>query len=219
MRLRIPLDVLCPDWFMTLVKNHRRRYSQAEVIAFAMALLYGFSLHWTKKRKSLEPYFYHDLRGIAKLLCSGFDLVYVIAYAVHEFIEDNHWSQEDLAYIFGSRIGLLVFYLSKQPRELFARRKDRVLDYIRILSEGVRWDWGVAVIKLFDRYDNTHDVSALNDQEKERLFYETHFYYIPYFEESRQFIPRRFLKSYDRALRDVKTVCSAYFNAKLSVLG
>src|SRR5437868_4321778 len=106
---------------------------------FEMALVYAFQLHIEQTRKGGEiPYVAHLLGVASTVIEAGGDEDQAIAALLHDAIEDQDTTREEIEANFGARVARIVANVSDMPKEGTERtadnwreRKEGYLEHLR----------------------------------------------------------------------------------------
>jgi (p)ppGpp synthase/HD superfamily hydrolase len=132
---------------------------------FEMALLYAFQLHSTQTRKGGSiPYIGHLLGVASTVIEAGGDEDQAIAALLHDAIEDQDCTPQQIGAIFDARVAGIVLHLSDLAPEGEQRdaanwrwRKERYLTHLR------EADHDVLLVALADKlYDARSTLHALH---------------------------------------------------------
>lgn len=175
---------------------------------FIKALLKVIELHRLRLRKSGESYLIHDLRCAAMALAANLPIEMAIIMLIHEFIEDDGWTYEQVIEEFGEEIAEVVLALSKPPK-VFLTRLDRIMSHLEILKKASS-NWKVPMGKSIDREENTHDTAGLGETDQKQLYSETESLFLPWFEDSQKFIPKKYKNVYAMITIRIKNACINY---------
>lgn len=201
-------------------ENHFEDVTDREMSLFGRGYHFSLHNHRRRQRKSKQSYYYHDCRCAARALTTRFRnpetsaIEIATIMFVHEAIEDDGWTRDKLFAIFGEPITGTVVDLSKKPKDLFGSRRERIMDADSILRAATPTNSRVPIAKCLDRLDNTTDTAGLKMRDRRRLFIETRKIFIPYFDWSREFIPKEFQPFYNDWLLSIKFACDNYFRTQ-----
>ncbi len=137
----------------------------------ADAIIYAFEAHEgaTRKDKKL-PYIVHPLRVYASLREVGVtDCAVLVSALLHDTIEDAGKTKEELAQLFGEKVGEYVDYLSDDKSLPRDERKVKVRERLKDAPIEVK------LIKIADRLDNvlSVEISGWTDEKKRKYLKES----------------------------------------------
>lgn len=210
-------DITPREPALALFKNTSvfKNASPAAVKRFTEAFSLSIATHSTVPRKSGESYYRHDCRVAARVM-SWFDhdLDLVTAVLLHEFIEDDGYTEEMLKNDFGESITNLVVAVTKSPKKQFGDdRLARLEDHIERMKKMIPHDWRVVAIKIGDRLENTTDTAGLSDEDKENLFSETESHLLPHFRWAVQHVPIEYQKVIKISIQEIEFACDNYWRS------
>lgn len=126
MKILLPREPAITFWS----KNHFVDLSDSKLGRIARGYHFSLSNHSDKKRKSGQSYFYHDCDCANMARSAGLPPEMIVTMFAHEAIEDDEWTWEMLAEVFGIQVANSVAGVSKKPKPFFSRRIDRLNDHI-----------------------------------------------------------------------------------------
>ena len=129
--------------------------------------------HRGQTRRSGEPYITHPVE-VAKILASmQMDHESLMAALLHDVVEDTSVSLNELEYIFGSEVSLLVDGVTKLTKiEQKDRSKNQAESFRKTLMAMVK-DIRVILVKLADRLHNMRTIHNLDTNKRRRISKET----------------------------------------------
>lgn len=195
---------------MLWADHHFENATDDELALFAKAYQFSMANHTDRPRQSGESYYRHDCRIAARVLKAGFGMTLAAAMLIHEIIEDDYWTVEQVAEKFGQEIAKIVNAVSKRSKSEFPLREDRLNDHLLRMREVIPNCWQVAVAKCVDRLDNATDTAALSAEEKLQLFTETEDYFLPLFAWSTKYIPKKYQSFYLIYIQEIEFACDNF---------
>jgi len=123
--------------------------------------------HKDQKRLTGEPYFNHVLFTAQKLAEVGMDAPTISAGFLHDTIEDDHLTEDEVRKEFGEEILFLIKGVTKLGK-LRYRGLERHTESLRKLFIATAQDVRVLVIRLADRLHNVITLDGHPNQEKRR---------------------------------------------------
>lgn len=192
--------------------NHFVGVSELEMARFGRAFHCSASYHTDTVRKSGESYYRHDCRVASRILNAGFPIDLATDALLHEFIEDDGWTIEQIARDFGEESAFVVDSVSKGPKTDFPDgRIERLDDHIEKMRQAIPRNWKAAALKCCDRLDNITDTAGLNDEDERRLFEETETHFLPLFRWARELIPQEFRRTFNGWILEIEFHCDNYW--------
>ncbi|NYT77333.1 bifunctional (p)ppGpp synthetase/guanosine-3',5'-bis(diphosphate) 3'-pyrophosphohydrolase [Alcaligenaceae bacterium] len=142
---------------------------------------YRFSdqAHLGQFRASGEPYISHPIAVTE--ICAGWklDADSLMAALLHDVIEDQNVSKQELAEKFGPDVAEIVDGVSKLDRLEFATKAEQQAESFRKMLLAMARDVRVILIKLADRLHNMRTLGAVSIEKRRRVARETLDIYTP----------------------------------------
>ncbi|MDY7578404.1 bifunctional (p)ppGpp synthetase/guanosine-3',5'-bis(diphosphate) 3'-pyrophosphohydrolase [Herbaspirillum sp. RTI4] len=142
---------------------------------------YRFSdeMHLGQMRKSGEPYISHPL-AVAEI-CADWklDAQAMMAALLHDVIEDQGVTKEELIERFGAPVAALVDGLSKLDKIEFQSQIEAQAENFRKMLLAMARDVRVILVKLADRLHNMRTLGSMPPDKKRRIASETMEVYVP----------------------------------------
>ncbi len=142
---------------------------------------YRFSdeAHLGQFRASGEPYISHPIAVTE--ICAGWklDAAALMAALLHDVMEDQGITKQELIERFGTEVAELVDGLSKLDRLEFASKAEQQAESFRKMLLAMARDVRVILIKLADRLHNMRTLGAVAPQKRRRVARETLDIYSP----------------------------------------
>ncbi|MDT0216431.1 bifunctional (p)ppGpp synthetase/guanosine-3',5'-bis(diphosphate) 3'-pyrophosphohydrolase [Alcaligenes sp. AB3] len=142
---------------------------------------YRFSdqAHLGQFRASGEPYISHPIAVTE--ICAGWklDTDALMSALLHDVIEDQDVTKQELAEKFGTDVAEIVDGLSKLERLEFATKTQQQADSFRKMLLAMSRDVRVILIKLADRLHNMRTLDAVKPEKRRRVAQETLDIYAP----------------------------------------
>lgn len=154
------------------------QYPKESLVGRAYA--FAAEAHKNAKRASGDPYFSH-VAAVAEMVAAwGLDETSIAAALLHDVAEDTPYTLADLERRFGAEVRFLVEGLTKlsvPPHKMEAAEveKENLRKFIVSFAEDLR----VLLIKLADRLHNMRTLSALPDERRKKIAWETLEIYAP----------------------------------------
>lgn len=142
---------------------------------------YRFSdqAHLGQFRASGEPYISHPIAVTE--ICAGWklDVDSLMAALLHDVMEDQGVTKQELAERFGMDVAEIVDGLSKLDRLEFATKAQQQAESFRKMLLAMARDVRVILIKLADRLHNMRTLGAVSNEKRRRIARETLDIYTP----------------------------------------
>ncbi|MBB5214084.1 RelA/SpoT family protein [Parapusillimonas granuli] len=135
--------------------------------------------HLGQFRASGEPYISHPITVTE--ICAGWklDADSLMAALLHDVIEDQGVTKQELAEKFGTDVSEIVDGLSKLDRLEFATKAEQQAESFRKMLLAMARDVRVILIKLADRLHNMRTLGAVSPEKRRRIARETLEIYTP----------------------------------------
>ena len=135
--------------------------------------------HLGQFRASGEPYISHPITVTE--ICAGWklDADSLMAALLHDVIEDQGVTKQELAEKFGADVSEIVDGLSKLDRLEFATKAEQQAESFRKMLLAMARDVRVILIKLADRLHNMRTLGAVAPEKRRRIARETLEIYTP----------------------------------------
>lgn len=124
--------------------------------------------HKDQKCHSGVPYYYHPVNVAFIVIDYFFDTAIIIAALLHDLVEDTNFSLNQINFLFGKEVALLVDRLTKIDTNTTMKFKlsDEESSYKLIHLDDN--DKKVFAIKLSDRLDNMRTIQYIKSIEKQK---------------------------------------------------
>ncbi|WP_081463727.1 RelA/SpoT family protein [Candidatus Glomeribacter gigasporarum] len=152
---------------------------KSEIEAVEAAFQFSDQAHLSQYRQSGEPYITHPL-AVAEI-CAHWhlDAQPIMAALLHDVIEDQDVTKEELAGRFGAKVAELVDGVSKLDKVELRRCKDAQAENFRKMMLAMARDVRVMLVKLADRLHNMRTLGAVPEAKRLRVARETLDIYAP----------------------------------------
>ena len=159
------------------IKKIIKKEDELDVInrAFSFAL----EKHSDRKRRNGDDYITHPLEVANILTDLNVDYVTIASALLHETVNHEEVTIEELKEEFGEEIATIVHSISKINRLELSDDKDSSAAYLRKVLVGLSEDVRVLFIKLADRLHNMRTLDALTTEEQKQKANETTSVLIP----------------------------------------
>ena len=165
--------------FSNLAKKLETYLSPADMKRILEAFRFADEKHLGQIRKSGEPYISHPL-AVAEI-CAGWklDAQAVMAALLHDVVEDQGVTLDELIERFGAPVAAMVDGLSKLEKLQFKTHVDAQGENFRKMLLAMARDVRVILIKLADRLHNMRTLDVMNRSKQFRIASETMEVYVP----------------------------------------
>lgn len=142
---------------------------------------YRFSdeAHLGQFRASGEPYISHPIAVTEICAAWKLDAAALMAALLHDVMEDQGVTKQELIERFGTEVADLVDGLSKLDRLEFASKAEQQAESFRKMLLAMARDVRVILIKLADRLHNMRTLGAVSHEKRRRVARETLEIYSP----------------------------------------
>ena len=153
--------------------------SEADIARVREAYRFSDEAHLGQFRESGEPYISHPLAVAG--LCAGWhlDVQALSAALLHDVMEDQGITKQELVERFGAKVADLVDGLSKLDKLEFQSVEDAQAENFRKMLLAMSRDVRVILIKLADRLHNMRTLGAVPPAKRRRVARETLEIYAP----------------------------------------
>ncbi len=165
---------------VTLLQNKLADYlSPSELKKVKEAYRFSDEMHLGQVRKSGEPYIVHPI-AVAEI-CADWklDVQAIMAALLHDTMEDQDVTKEELIERFGAPVANLVDGLSKLEKIEFQSLIEAQAENFRKMLLAMASDVRVILIKLADRLHNMRTLEHMTAAKKRRIASETMEVYVP----------------------------------------
>lgn len=143
------------------------------------AYRFADNAHLGQFRASGEPYISHPI-AVAEI-CAGWklDADSILAALLHDVIEDQDVSKQEIAERFGTEVAEIVDGVTKLERLEYATKAEQQAESFRKMLLAMSRDVRVILIKLADRLHNIRTLGAVSPEKRRRVARETMDIYTP----------------------------------------
>ncbi len=135
--------------------------------------------HKDQRRYSGEPYYYHPIEVALIVMNYFFDTETIIAALLHDIVEDTNFSLNQINFLFGQEVALLIDQLTKLDNnavlKLKLSKEENVCKFINLNKNNKK----VFAIKLSDRLHNMRTIEYLPIAKQKKIALETLQLFIP----------------------------------------
>jgi GTP pyrophosphokinase len=163
--------------FFEVVDQILTYYPKADVSILEKAYVFAAKAHKGQTRLWGEPYLNHPLVVAGILARMRLDEESIVAGLLHDTLEEQRVSAQDIEKAFGVNVVRIVQGVTKLSQLDFSNRKERQAEYIRKMILAMSHDIRVVLVKLADRlhdmrsFDNySPDIQRLLAQETMNIY-------------------------------------------------
>ncbi|MDX1980919.1 MAG: bifunctional (p)ppGpp synthetase/guanosine-3',5'-bis(diphosphate) 3'-pyrophosphohydrolase [Bryobacteraceae bacterium] len=135
--------------------------------------------HQQTKRDSGEPYVLHPIAVASILADEQMDLVCMESGLLHDVVEDENVSSEEIRRQFGEEVARVVEGVTKLGKLKLASAEERQAESVRKMLLAMTTDIRVIIVKLADRTHNLQTLDSLSPERQKRIAQETLEIYVP----------------------------------------
>ncbi|VCU72574.1 Bifunctional (p)ppGpp synthase/hydrolase SpoT [Pigmentiphaga humi] len=165
--------------FAPLAETISQYLSPEEVRRVREAYRFSDEAHLGQFRASGEPYISHPIAVTEICAAWKLDAAALMAALLHDVMEDQGISKQELIERFGTEVADLVDGLSKLDKLEFASKADQQAENFRKMLLAMARDVRVILIKLADRLHNMRTLGAVSAEKRRRVARETLEIYSP----------------------------------------
>ena len=165
---------------VTVLNEKLAQYlNESELKKVKEAYRFSDQAHLGQVRKSGEPYISHPI-AVAEI-CADWklDVQAIMAALLHDVMEDQGITKDELIERFGAPVASLVDGLSKLEKIEFQSQVEAQAENFRKMLLAMARDVRVILIKLADRLHNMRTLDAMAANKKRRIASETMEVYVP----------------------------------------
>lgn len=165
--------------FAHLTPKLEEYLSPSDLKKVVEAYRFADEMHLGQMRKSGEPYISHPL-AVAEICAEWkLDAQAMMAAFLHDVMEDQGVTKEELIERFGAPVATLVDGLSKLEKIKFQSQVEAQAENFRKMLLAMARDVRVILVKLADRLHNMRTLGAMAPEKKRRIARETMEVYVP----------------------------------------
>ncbi|ODU76316.1 MAG: guanosine-3',5'-bis(diphosphate) 3'-pyrophosphohydrolase [Bordetella sp. SCN 68-11] len=165
--------------FAPLAETISQYLSPEDVRRVREAYRFSDEAHLGQFRASGEPYISHPIAVTEICAAWKLDAAALMAALLHDVMEDQGVTKQELIERFGTEVAELVDGLSKLDRLEFASKAEQQAESFRKMLLAMARDVRVILIKLADRLHNMRTLGAVSHEKRRRVARETLEIYSP----------------------------------------
>ncbi|GAA0506845.1 bifunctional (p)ppGpp synthetase/guanosine-3',5'-bis(diphosphate) 3'-pyrophosphohydrolase [Pigmentiphaga sp. GD03639] len=165
--------------FAPLAETISQYLSPEDVRRVREAYRFSDEAHLGQFRASGEPYISHPIAVTEICAAWKLDAAALMAALLHDVMEDQGVTKQELIERFGTEVADLVDGLSKLDRLEFASKAEQQAESFRKMLLAMARDVRVILIKLADRLHNMRTLGAVSHEKRRRVARETLEIYSP----------------------------------------
>ena len=151
----------------------------SDLVHIKEAFRFSDEMHLGQMRRSGEPYISHPI-AVAEI-CADWklDAQAIMAALLHDVMEDQDVSKDELLDKFGGQVASLVDGLSKLDKIEFQSQIEAQAENFRKMLLAMARDVRVILVKLADRLHNMRTLGVMSPEKQRRIARETMEVYVP----------------------------------------
>ena len=165
--------------FLTLLTEEIRKHGEGDIALVRKAYNFAREIHKEQKRVSGEDYIIHLENTALTLAELGLDEKTIVAGLLHDSIEDEKTTLEDIKKEFGEEVAFLVNGVTKISKIKISDYNENQAESIRKMLLSASEDIRIILVKLADRLDNMNSLDCFNEEKQKRIAKETMDIYVP----------------------------------------
>lgn len=162
-----------------IVERLQIYHPEADVDLVRRAYIFSAKAHQGQVRLSGESYLHHPIEVASILADLRLDAATVAGGLLHDTIEDTTSSYDEIKYLFGEEVALIVDGMTKLSRMELKSREEREAENFRKMMIAMAKDIRVILIKLADRLHNMRTLKYLPPDRQKHIAQETLDIYAP----------------------------------------
>ena len=168
------------DAFQHLLDTYVASRHRKKVDIVTKAFNFARQAHKGVRRLSGEPYIMHPI-AVAQIACEemGLGSTSICAALLHDVVEDNDYTVEDITNIFGAKIAQIVDGLTKISGGIFGDKASAQAENFKKLLLTMSDDIRVILIKICDRLHNMRTLASQPANKQYKIAGETLYIYAP----------------------------------------
>lgn len=163
----------------TIINAVKEYEPNADIELISKAYLVAEKAHSGQKRVSGEEYIVHPLHVAEILTELHLDDVTIAAALLHDVVEDTTYTKEQMEYLFGEEVGMIVDGVTKLGKIQYKSKEEVQLENYRKMFLAMAKDIRVIMVKLADRLHNMRTLKYMRPDKQKRIAQETIEIYAP----------------------------------------
>lgn len=183
--VRVPDDSqrrLCEDFVVQIsdILETIQTYSpDADLEPVMQAYLLAAQAHAGQMRKSGEPYLSHPLEVANILALMRMDIDTIATALLHDALEDNPITKQEMAALVGPVVTELVDGVTKIGKLKYRSKEELQAENFRKMMMAMSRDLRVILVKLADRLHNMRTLDGHKEEKRRKISKETMEVYVP----------------------------------------
>ncbi len=177
------------------------------MLGFTKAVEFAKQVHRYQERKDGSAYIEHPMNVLGILLPFKLSDSTYSATVLHDVCEESLLCPYELESYFGVDVSMMVYFLSKEKKELFSNDSGKRLShYIQKLGQGALLYPQILLIKMADQLDNLKTLSVFPKEKQKEILLQTKNSYMPLYKSFLKKIPQKYRKAYKQLIKELKRV-------------
>ena len=167
--------------YRRLLRSAKRHGAKGDLKMVRKAFDVALDAHKDMRRKSGEPYIFHPI-SVAEIVAAeiGLGAKSIVCALLHDTVEDTELTIEDMQYLFGDRVALIIDGLTKISGVMsFEGDTSLQTENFRKMLLTMSSDIRVILIKLADRLHNMRTLESMRRDKQLKISSETMYLYAP----------------------------------------
>ena len=167
--------------YRRLLRSAKRHGAKGDLKLVRKAFDVALDAHKEMRRKSGEPYIFHPI-AVAEIVAAeiGLGAKSIVCALLHDTVEDTELTIEDMRYLFGDRVALIIDGLTKISGVMsFEGDTSLQTENFRKMLLTMSSDIRVILIKLADRLHNMRTLESMRRDKQLKISSETMYLYAP----------------------------------------
>ncbi|MFT4680483.1 MAG: guanosine-3',5'-bis(diphosphate) 3'-pyrophosphohydrolase [Granulosicoccus sp.] len=167
--------------YRRLLRSAKRHGAKGDLKLVRKAFDVALEAHKDMRRKSGEPYIFHPI-AVAEIVTTeiGLGAKSIVCALLHDTVEDSDMTIEDMQYLFGDRVALIIDGLTKLSGVMnldgeASLQTENFRKMLLTMSSDIR----VILIKLADRLHNMRTLESMRHDKQLKIASETMYLYAP----------------------------------------
>ena len=167
--------------YRRLLRSAKRHGAKGDLKMVRKAFDVALEAHKDMRRKSGEPYIFHPI-AVAEIVTTeiGLGAKSIVCGLLHDTVEDSDLTIEDMRYLFGDRVAMIIDGLTKLSVVMNMEGESSLqTENFRKMLLTMSSDIRVILIKLADRLHNMRTLESMRRDKQLKIASETMYLYAP----------------------------------------